>query len=92
MENLLNLYLKDTFTEQDSKLIDNAIDTAELFTDDIKDDCLDYIYRRMELEGIDYVDETDIWEYTDEHLSNGLTHAENYNNFKKYLKQNFLIP
>lgn len=92
MENLLNLYSKETFTEKDSDLIGKAIESKELLTEDIKADCMDYIYERLELEGIDDIDETEIWKYTDENLSNGLTHEENYNNLINYLKENFLIP
>ena len=90
-ENLFKLYLKETFSVEDTERIGNAIENRELFTDDIKEDCMDYIYERMETEGIDDVDEIEIWKYTDENLSNGLTHEENYHNLINYLKENFLI-
>lgn len=90
-ENLLELYLKDKFSAEDHRRINKAIDSKELLTEDIKADCMDYIYERMETEGIDDVDEIEIWKYTDENLSNGLTHEENYNNLINYLKENFLI-
>lgn len=92
MENLFKLYLKETFSVEDTEKIGNAIESRELLTEDIKADCMDYIYERMELEGIDNVDSAEIWKYTDHNLSNGLTHEENYNNLINYLKENFLIP
>ena len=88
---VLALYLKPTFSDEDSELIENAIDNRDIDTEDIREDCMDYIYERMETEGIDNVDSIEIWKYTDHNLSNGLTHEENYHNLINYLKENFLI-
>ena len=89
---VLALYLKPTFSDEDSELIENAIDNRDIDTEDIREDCMDYIYQKLEDEGIDDVEDIDIWKYTDENLQNGLTHEENYQNLKNYLKRENLIP
>ena len=78
----MKLYKKDTFSVIDNILIDNCIELGYIYTDDIKDDFMGYVYKHIDRK---YTDE-DIWSYTDENYSNGLTHKENYNNLIKYLK------
>lgn len=81
MQDLLELYKKDTFSDEDNRLINLAIDNYELYTDDIKEDFMGYMYSNIPLE---YTRE-EIWGYTDENYSNGLTHKENFNNLLNYL-------
>lgn len=83
MEDLLELYKKDTFSDEDNRLINLAIDNYELYTDDIKEDFMGYMYSNIPLE---YTQE-EIWGYTDENYSNGLTHKENFNNLLNYLNK-----
>jgi hypothetical protein len=85
---ILKLYQKDTFSDKDSELIDEAIENGDIDTSDIKEDCMGYIYDRLEKEFGDKYSSEEIWEYTDENLSNGLTHKENYKNLVEYLKDN----
>lgn len=79
---ILKLYQKPTFSNEDNEIINKAMDEGIIDVDDIKEDCIDYIYQRLGDEGIYIVD---ISEFTDEHLQNGLTHEENYNNLIDYL-------
>ena len=81
MEEILNLYKKDTFSIEDNLLINNAIELELIYVDEIKDDFMEYMYSRITNE---YTNE-EIWGYTDENYSNGLTHKENYNNLINYL-------
>lgn len=83
MKEVLSLYKKDTFSVVDEILINNCIELGYIYTDEIKEDFMDYMYKRLD---IDYPHE-DIWSYTDENYSNGLTHKENYNNLIKYLNE-----
>jgi hypothetical protein len=83
MQDLLELYKKDTFSDEDNRLINLAIDNYELYTDDIKEDFMGYMYSNIPLE---YTQE-EIWGYTDENYSNGLTHKENFNNLLNYLNK-----
>jgi hypothetical protein len=83
MEDLLELYKKDTFSDEDNRLINLAIDNYELYTDDIKEDFMGYMYSNIPLK---YTQE-EIWGYTDENYSNGLTHKENFNNLLNYLNK-----
>ena len=83
MEDLLELYKKDTFSDEDNRLINLAIDNYELYTDDIKEDFMDYMYSNIPCKCTD----EEIWGYTDENYSNGLTHKENFNNLLNYLNK-----
>ena len=38
MKNIFDLYKKESFTEEDNKLIDEAIENGEIETEDIIDD------------------------------------------------------
>jgi polyhydroxyalkanoate synthesis regulator phasin len=83
---ILALYKKNKFSEKDSELIDEAIENGDIDTDEIKEDCMDYIYERLNKEFGDKYTTEQIWEYTDENLSNGLTHKENYDNLIEFLE------
>lgn len=83
METILNLYKKNTFSDEDNLIINSAIDNKEIYTDDIKDDFMNYMYLIIPNK---YNDE-EIWQYTDENYSNGLTHKENFNNLIDYLNK-----
>jgi hypothetical protein len=82
MVDIFELYKKVTFTIQDNKLINNAIENGTIDTSDIKENFMTFVYQnlgnRYELD--------DIWDYTDENYSNGCTHIENYNNLLTHLK------
>jgi hypothetical protein len=80
---ILKLYQKDTFSDKDSDLINDAIENGDIYTDEIKDDFLGYIQDQKH----DFTDEQ-IWSYTDENYSNGQTHKENYKNLVEYIKEN----
>jgi len=82
MENLFEMYKKESFTIQDSKLIDTEIDKGNLSTEDIKENFMDYVYENIN----DKYTTEDIWKFTDEHYNNGLTHYENYKNLINFLK------
>lgn len=81
MNHLLELYKKEEFNDEDNRIIDLAIDNKEIYTDEIKDDFMDYVYSNIPSQ---YEDE-DIWGYTDENYENGLTHKQNFNNLINYL-------
>lgn len=81
---ILDFYLKPTFSNADNEIINKAIELQIIDADDIKNDCIGYIFERLKEEDID-IDIENVWEFTDENLQNGLTHAENYQNFKNYL-------
>jgi len=83
---ILKLYQKDKFSKKDDEIIEDAIENGEIDTDTIKEDAMDYIYGRLEKEYGDKYSEDEIWSYTDENISNGLTHKENYKNLIEYLK------
>ena len=78
-------HTKDTFTERETKTIGNLIDNLELDTNDIKEFIMYYIYNRLERDYPNKWDNEDIWKFTAEHTSNGLTGKENYKNLIKYL-------
>lgn len=84
MDNILELYKKVSLTEADHDLICEAIENRLIDTTDIKEDFMSFVYsnigNRYELD--------DIWDYTDENYSNGLSHIENYNNLLEWLKEN----
>ena len=77
------MYLNDTFSIEQNELINDSIQKKEIYTDDIKEDFMSYAYDKI---GDKYEPE-EIWEYTDENYSNGLTHKENYNELIKFLQQ-----
>lgn len=81
LEDILNLYRKDTFSIEDNIIINNAIELELIYTDEIKDDFMEYMYFII----LDEYSDEEIWGYTDENYSNGLTHKENYNNLINYL-------
>jgi len=81
MTNILELYRKTTFTDEDSEVISNAIENKTIDTTTIKENFMDFVYHNV---GNRYPLE-DIWDYTDENYSNGLTHIENYNNLLEFL-------
>lgn len=86
-EKILEMYKKDTFTTADSELIGDAIENFEISTDDIKLSCMDYIYSQLEKDfEKDKFHNEDIWNFTDENLSNGCTHKENYNELIEWLR------
>lgn len=93
MKKILKLYLQASFTEADHDLINQAIEQRDIYTDDIKEDFMDYLRERLKAEGLGFSNER-IWEYTDEHYDNGYTHPENYSsflNFPRYPKYKFAI-
>ena len=83
---ILSLYQKDTFSDKDSELIDEAIENGDIDTTDIKEDFMGYVYDRIDKEYKDEFETEDIWEYTDEQYENGLTHKENYKKLISFLK------
>ena len=42
---ILKLYQKPTFSNEDNKIINKAMDEGIIDSDDIKEDCIDYIYQ-----------------------------------------------
>jgi hypothetical protein len=82
MKNLLNIYKKESFTQEDHQLINSNIDEGSIDTFDIKENFMEYVYENI---GNEYKNEY-IWEYTDEYYENGLTHIENYNKLIKHLE------
>jgi hypothetical protein len=82
---ILKLYQKPNFSSEDNQLINKAIDEGVICADDIKEDCMNYIYQKLNEEGIEVNDIVDIWRFTDENLENGITHEENYQNLKNFL-------
>ena len=81
MKNIFDLYKKESFTEEDNKLIDEAIENGDIDTDDIIDD-----WRGWQAENQRLCNE--VLEYFmdfDEHYNNGLTHPQNWERFKKFL-------
>ena len=82
VQDLLELYKKDTFSDEDNRLINLAIENDYIDTTDIKEDFLGYVYDIIDK---DKFETEHIWEYTDEQYENGLTHKENYNNLINYL-------
>lgn len=83
VQDLLELYKKDTFSDEDNRLINLAIDNGDIDTDEIKEDFMDYMYSNIPCKCTD----EEIWGYTDENYSNGLTHKENFNNLLNYLNK-----
>ena len=82
VDDILSLYKKDKFSENDSELIEEAIENGDIDTDDIKEDFMSYAYDKI---GDKYESE-EISEYTDEQYENGLTHKENYDNLIEFLE------
>lgn len=82
MVDIFELYKKVTFSIEDNKLINDAIENGLIDAVEIKEDFMSFVYdnigNRYELD--------DIWDYTDENYSNGCTHIENYNNLLRHLK------
>ena len=81
MKNIFDLYKKESFTEEDNKLIDEAIENGEIETEDIIDDWRGWQAEEQRLcnEVLEYFMDFD------EHYNNGLTHPQNWENFKKFL-------
>lgn len=77
------MYLNDTFSIEQNELINDSIQKKEIYTDDIKEDFMSYAYDKIG----DKYELEEIWKYTDENYSNGLTHKENYNELIKFLQQ-----
>lgn len=80
MRTIEKLYRKNKFTIKDNEFINDAIESRKIYTEDIKEDFLGYIQDQKH----DFTDEQ-IWSYTDENYSNGLTHKENYKNLISFL-------
>lgn len=86
-ETILEMYKKDTFTDSDLELIEYAIENILIYTDDIKLNCMDYIYAQLEKDfEEDKFNNEEIWNFTDKNLSNGCTHKENYDELIEHLK------
>ncbi len=83
---ILKLYQKDTFSDKDLELIEEAIENGGIDTTDIKEDFMGYVYDRIDKEYKDEFETEDIWEYTDDQYENLLTHKENYQKLIAYLK------
>ena len=88
-EQIEELYHKDTFSDKDSAIIGNAIDNYEVYTDDLKESFMSYAYDRLEKEYGDKFSNEEIWSYTDENVSNGRTHKENYEELAEWLSGDF---
>lgn len=80
MKKILKLYQEFSFTEADHKLINQAIEQRDIYTDDIKEDFMEYLRQRLKSVGLNFSDER-IWAFTDEHYDNGYTHIQNYSSF-----------
>lgn len=81
MQNIFDLYKKEVFTQEDNKLIDEAIDNENIDTEDIIDDWRGWVIEVHNLSN-------EVYEYFmdfDEHYNNGLTHPQNFEDFKKFL-------
>ena len=81
MKNIFDLYRKESFAEEDDKLIDEAIENGEIETEDIIDDWRGWVTEIYNLSN-------EVYEYFmdfDEHYNNGLTHPQNWEDFKKFL-------
>jgi len=85
MRTIEKLYRKNKFTIKDNEFINDAIENGDIDTTDIKEDFMGYVYDRIDKEYKDEFETEDIWEYTDENYSNGLTHKENYKNLISFL-------
>ena len=82
---ILEMYTrKDTFTLNENELINKSIDRLEVCLYDIHETIMGYIYERMKNEYPNVMDE-DIWEFTDENISNGMTAKENYNMLVQFI-------
>jgi len=86
---ILKLYKKSSFSDSDSEMIEKAIDSRSIETDEIKEDFMDYAYERIKKEFGDKYSSEQIWSYTDENYSNGLTHKENYDNLIEFLTERY---
>ena len=77
-------HTKETFSIEEADYISELIDNYELYTCDINDIIMEYIYYKLESNGYKY-EECIIWQFTDENISNSKTGKENYLNLIEYL-------
>ncbi len=86
-ELILDVYTnKDKITKDEHYIIGTFIENKTICTNDIRETIMGYIYKRMENEYPNVMDE-DIWEFTDENISNGMTAKENYNMLVEFINQ-----
>ncbi len=86
-ELILDMYKnEDKFTKDENYIIGTFIENKTICTEDIRETIMGYIYERMENEHPNVMDE-DIWEFTDENVSNGMTAKENYNKLIEFINQ-----
>lgn len=72
MEHILKLYREeDVFTSEQHELIEDAINSGEIETEDLRIDFKEWVYPQNL--GLDM---EQVWEF-DEHYQNGLTHKQN---------------
>jgi len=84
-ELILDVYKnEDKITKDEHYIIGTFIENKTICTDDIRETIMGYIYERMENEYPSVMDE-DIWEFTDENISNGMTAKENYNMLVEFI-------
>ena len=84
-ELILDMYKnEDKFTKDENYIINTFIENKTICTEDIHETIMGYIYERMENEYPNLTDE-DIWEFTDENVSNGMTAKENYNRLIEFM-------
>ncbi len=87
LSKIKNLYhTKDTFSFEEADYISQLIDSYELYTCDINDIIMEYIYNELEINGFNY-EEHIVWQFTDENISNSKTGKENYLNLIEYLQE-----
>ena len=82
MKAIFDLYKKEFFTQKDNILINEAIENGDIDTDDIIDDWRGWQEENQRLSN-------EVLEYFidfDEHYDNGLTHPQNWERFKKFIK------
>ena len=83
MKTILNAYNNQiTFSEDDTNVINKAIEEKILYTDDVIEDF--FSYRDENLKSFENFDEDEICSF-DEHYDNGLTHIENFINLVKFI-------
>ena len=78
-------HTKDTFTKSEAHEISKLIDSYEVCTSDIMGFVMYYVYDKLETEFPNKWSVNEITDYTDEHISTGLTAKENYDNLLEYL-------
>ena len=84
-ELILDVYAnEDKITKDEHYIIGTFIENKTICTDDIRETIMGHIYERMENEYPNVMDE-DIWEFTDENISNGMTAKENYNMLVEFI-------